>query len=122
MEIEASPGCCSESEHSFRHSEIEWCGHFDVGRACVQHLHRPTETFEKRRIIGDGPLLCLRLCMATSQLINLKPLGRLGSPQLGSLGSSFDQAVSIDLFNRVCDRCCCDQGIPVGHDVSTAIE
>ena len=80
MEIEASSGCCSESEHSFRHSEIERRGHFDVGRACVQHLHRPTETFEKRRVIGDGPLLRRRLCMATSQLINLKPLGRLRSP------------------------------------------
>lgn len=80
MGIEASSGCCSEREHRFRHGEIKRRGDFDIGRACIQHLHRPTETFEKRRIIGDRPLQRRRLCMATSQLINLKPLGRLRSP------------------------------------------
>ena len=112
----------SEGQHRFRHREIKRCRHLDVGGSSVQHLHRPSEPLVEGGVIGDSPPMGLRLGMPTAQLLHLKSLRRLGSPELRAQWRLGDQSLIIHTFDRVGDGGRSDQRHPRLHHLRAPIK
>ena len=97
--------CSPELEHRLGHREVEGRSHLDVRGARIQHLNRPAESFVEGGIVRDAPALLPGPIMALLKLLNLETLGRLSSPEFGSIRRLPDAALGIHSLDRVRHRC-----------------